>query len=355
MARIDAFFKVMVDNGSSDLFMCTGSPPMLKISGEIQAIKFGELTHEQNKAFLYEIMTDYHRKIFEEHNDVDFAYENDYARYRANVFMQRKGIAGIFRQIPSKILTAKQLGLPPAVLKFGDFKKGLCLVTGATGSGKSTTLAALIDYINENYKYHILTLEDPIEFVHPNKQSLVNQREIHRHTHSFSTALRAALREAPDVILVGEMRDLETIEKAVEAAETGHLVFGTLHTNSAAKTVDRIINVFPADRQEQIRQMLAEALIGVVAQNLLKKTGGGRCAALEILIRTPALGNLIRENKTFQIPSLMQTNKQMGMQTMDQSLLELVQQNKVTLEEARRYAIDRKSFDAKAQEMAKFK
>jgi twitching motility protein PilT len=354
MAKIDAFFKVMKEAGSSDLHMTTGAPPMVRLHGEMQPIKYPPLTHEQNKSILYEIMTEYHRKTFEETHDLDFAYEVPAikSRFRANVFMQRKGIGAVFRIIPTKILSVQQLGLPKSVLKLAQYNRGLVLVTGPTGSGKSTTLAALIDYINENRKDHILTIEDPIEFVHENKNCLVNQREVHRHTDSFASALRAALREDPDIILVGEMRDLETTALAIEAAETGHLVYGTLHTNSATKTVDRMINQFPADRQDQIRAMLSEGLKGVVSQNLLKTADGkGRCAAQEIMFVTPAVGNLIREEKTFQLPSIIQTNRQEGMQLMDQSLLDLVQIGKVAVDAAYFYAQDKKYFMEQVEEL----
>jgi twitching motility protein PilT len=266
------------------------------------------------------------------------------ARFRANVFCGRLGMSAVFRLIPTQILTVEQLGLPPTVLRFTTYKKGLIVVTGATGSGKSTTLAALIDHINKTEQVHILTVEDPIEFVHTSQKSLINQREVGRHTRSFASALRAALREDPDIILVGEMRDLETIELAITAAETGHLVFGTLHTSSAAKTVDRIINVFPTGQQEQIRAMLAESLKGVIAQNLLKTVDGKRCAALEILAVTVAVSNLIREGKTFQIPSVIQTGKAEGMQLMDQAIQALVAAKKVTLEEAQKFAVNKALF-----------
>ena len=354
MPKIDVFFELMKQTGASDLHMTTGSPPMVRLHGEMQPIKFQTLTHEQNKQFLYEIMTDYHRKQFEETNDVDFAYEvlKINSRFRANIFMQRKGIGAVFRIIPTKILTVEQLGLPKAVLKMANYKRGLVLVTGPTGSGKSTTLAAIIDFINTNRREHILTLEDPIEFVHENKKCLVNQREIHRHTKSFATALRAALREDPDIILVGEMRDLETTELAIEAAETGHLVFGTLHTNSATKTVDRLINQYPADRQQQIRSMLSESLRGVVSQVLLRTADGkGRCAALEILFVNSAVSNLIREKKTFQFPSIIQTSRQEGMQLMDQALLDLVQMKITTEEQAFLFAQDKKFFKEQLDEL----
>lgn len=308
-----------------------------------------KLTHEQNKAILYEIMSEQQRLQFEETHDLDFAYEVPAleARFRANVFEGRLGISAVFRMIPGTILSAEQLGLPATVLKFTNLKKGLVLVTGPTGSGKSTTLAAMIDHINSTRSEHILTVEDPIEFVHTSKMSLVNQREVGRHTRSFAEALRAALREDPDIILVGEMRDLETIELAITAAETGHLVYGTLHTSSAAKTVDRIINVFPTGQQEQIRAMLGESLRGVIAQQLVKTVDGKRCAALEILSVTPAVSNLIREGKTFQLASIIQTSRGEGMQLMDQALLELITAKRITVEEAYKFATNKSLFQDK--------
>ena len=266
------------------------------------------------------------------------------SRFRANIFNGRYGVSAVFRLIPTEILTAQQLGLPDTVLKFTQYRRGLVLVTGPTGSGKSTTLAAMIDHINKTRSDHILTIEDPVEFVHESQKSLVNQREVGRHTRSFAAALKAALREDPDIILVGEMRDLETIELAITAAETGHLVFGTLHTSSAPKTVDRIINVFPTNQQEQIRTMLGESLKGVIAQQLLKTVEGKRCAALEILSVNSAVANLIREGKTFQIPSVIQTGKGEGMQLMDQALQDLVKAKRVTVEEARKFAVNKNLF-----------
>lgn len=346
MAKIDVFFKFMVEQGASDLHMSVSAPPILRLHGEMMPMKYRALTDDYLRALLFEIMSETQRERFEKTGDLDYAYEVDeVGRFRANIFTDRNGIGAVFRMIPTKILSAEQLGLPPAVLRMTEHKKGLVLVTGPTGSGKSTTLAAMVDFINSKRREHILTVEDPIEFVHPNKLSLVNQREVESHTRSFATALRAALREDPDVILVGEMRDLETIELAISAAETGHLVFGTLHTNSAPKTVDRIINVFPADRQEQIRMMLSESLRGVVSQMLLKRRDKpGRCATLEIMHVTPAISNLIRENKTFQIRSALQTGKQFGMQTMDQALMDLVMQKKILPEDALTIAEDKKLF-----------
>ncbi|MEX0907330.1 MAG: type IV pilus twitching motility protein PilT [Gemmatimonadota bacterium] len=336
MAQIDQFLRLMVQQQGSDLHLTVGSPPIIRQHGELTRIKFRELSPSDMQALLYEIMTPAQKQTFEETNDTDFAYEvADVARFRVNVFRQRKGMGSVMRTIPAKVLSADDLGLPEGVRRFCGLNKGLVLVTGPTGSGKSTTLAAMIDLINETKSDHILTIEDPIEFVHPNKRGLVNQREIGNHTRSFASALRAALREDPDVILVGEMRDLETISLGITAAETGHLVFGTLHTNSAAKTVDRIINAFPADEQEQIRVMLGETLRGVVAQQLLRKAdGAGRVAALEVMVGTPAIGNMIREAKTHQIPSMIQTGRKDGMQMMDQAILEFLMKNVITPEEA---------------------
>jgi twitching motility protein PilT len=324
MAQIDQFLKVLVQHNGSDLHLTTGSPPVMRVHGHMQRIKFRELAPKDMETLVYEIMSEDWRMRFIETMDFDFAYEIEgLARFRVNVFWQRKGLAAVFRTIPSDILTADDLGLPDAVRRLCMLTKGLVLVTGPTGSGKSTTLAAMVDLINETRAEHILTIEDPIEFTHPNKKCLVNQREVGTNTRSFANALRAALREDPDVILVGEMRDKETIELGITAAETGHLVFGTLHTNSAPKTVDRMIDVFPADQQEQIRAMLAESLKGVISQVLLRKKGGkGRIAAQEIMVGSPAISNLIRENKVFQIPSMIQTGKKDGMQLLDQHILE---------------------------------
>ncbi|OGR02134.1 MAG: type IV pili twitching motility protein PilT [Deltaproteobacteria bacterium RIFOXYA12_FULL_61_11] len=345
MAKIDSLFRFMVEQKASDMHLSSGAPPKLRVSGSVVSLEIKELSNEECRFLLYEIMPDRIREQFEATGDVDFAYSiNGLARFRANVFQQHRGVAAVFRRIPEKILSVQDLDLPKAILQFTDLTKGLVVVTGATGSGKSTTLAALIDHINSTREDHLITLEDPIEFVHQNKRCLVNQREVHRHTQSFAAALRAALREDPDIILVGEMRDLETIELALTAAETGHLVFGTLHTNSAPKTIERIINVFPHGQQEQIRMLLSEGLKGVIAQNLLRRTGGGRVAALEVMVGTPAVNNLIRENKVFMIKSSIQTGKSLGMQTMDQSLLDLVQRRLVAVEEAMRFAEDKSIF-----------
>jgi twitching motility protein PilT len=347
MARIDALFNMMKEQGASDLHLSSGNPPIFRQHGEMVRLNFKSLAHEELKMILFEILTEKQKAHFEETKDLDFAYEvPELARFRGNILMQYRGIAAVFRIIPSKILSADDLGLPEGVRRMTNFKKGLVLVTGPTGSGKSTTLAGMIDLINSTRREHILTFEDPLEFIHQNKMSLVNQRQIGEHTESFATALRAALREDPDIILVGEMRDLITIQLAMSAAETGHLVFGTLHTSTAAKTIDRIIDVFPTDQQEQVRAMLSESLKGVICQQLLKTADGkGRVAALEIMLGSPAIGNLIREGKTYQIPSIMQTAKKDGMQLLDQHLLDLLKTKKVNPEEAYRCAIDKKQFE----------
>ncbi|MBI5143393.1 MAG: type IV pilus twitching motility protein PilT [Nitrospirae bacterium] len=347
MAKLDSFFQQMLTSGASDLHLSVGSKPQVRKHGELAELDFQVLSNNILKDLLFELLTEPQKNKFMEKRDLDFAYEiPGLARFRANYFVQKRGLAAVFRVIPGEILSAEALGLPPQVLKFAELNRGLVVVTGATGSGKSTTLAAIIDFINKNRRDHILTVEDPIEFVHQNKGCLINQREVGGHTESFATALKGALRQDPDVILLGEMRDLETIELAITAAETGHLVFGTLHTNSAAKTVDRIIDVFPEGRQSQIRTMLSESLKGVVAQQLLKRSDKpGRVAALEILIVNPAISNLIREGKTFQIPSIMQVGKSQGMQMMDQSIMDLVMQKIVSPEEAYSKAADKKAFE----------
>ena len=347
MAKIDALFRMMNEQGASDLHLSTGNAPIFRLHGEMERLNFKPLSHDELKMILFEILDDRQKAHFEEKKDLDFAYSvPGLARFRGNILMQHRGIAAVFRIIPNRVLTADDLGLPEGVRRMTLFKKGLVLVTGPTGSGKSTTLAAMIDLINSTRKEHILTLEDPLEFIHENKLALVNQRQIGDHTESFSSALRAALREDPDIILVGEMRDLTTIQLALSAAETGHLVFGTLHTNTAAKTIDRIIDVFPTDQQEQVRAMLSESLKGVVCQQLLKTHDGkGRVVALEILLGTPAIANLIREGKTFQIPSIIQTAKKDGMQLMDQHLLDLLKTKRVNPDEAFRCAIDKKQFE----------
>ena len=343
---LNGLLKKMMDAGCSDMHLSAESPPYWRLDGEIEPI-------EEQQALSVEFLEEQIRSIsppenqeeFGRRNDTDFAYEvPGLSRFRVNVFRDRKGVGAVLRNIPFEIPSAEQLGLPPAILEMANLSKGLVLVTGPTGSGKSTTLAALIDYINQTRKDHLITIEDPIEFVHSNKQCLVNQREIHRHTNSFKDALRAALREDPDIVLVGEMRDLETIEIAVETAETGHLVFGTLHTTTAPSTVDRIIDQFPSDRQEQIRQMLSSSLKGVVSQVLCRKRGGGRVAAHEILVGTSAAANLIREAKTFQLFSLMQTGKNLGMCKMEDTLLKLVSEDLVDPMEAYRKANNKQEF-----------
>jgi len=336
MAQIDAFFKMMHELGASDLHLSSGSQPIIRLRGDLQRIKFKMLEHEELKKMLFEITPERKIKEFEESGDVDFAYEvPGLARYRANFFMQKRGLAAVFREIPQKILSLDDLGLPPVLKSLAMLPKGLVLVTGPTGSGKSTTLAAVVDYVNRIRKDHILTIEDPIEFVHESVNCLINQREVGRDTKSFHAALRGALREDPDIILVGEMRDLETIQLAIEAAETGHLVFGTLHTISASKTIDRIIEVFPAEMQGQIRSGLADSLRAVVAQNLFKRADKpGRVAALEILIATPAVRNLIRENKIFQINSTIETGKKFGMQALDDGIMKLFKEGIIDAEQA---------------------
>lgn len=347
-ARMDALFHRMAEVGASDLHLSVSMPPMVRKDGKMQRLECGEevLTAEIMRELLHSIMPERNIEEFGQRNDSDFAYEiPGLARFRCNIFMDRKGMGGVFRIIPTKILTAEQLGLSKAIMDLCSLSKGLVVVTGPTGSGKSTTLCAMVDSINKNRDDHIITIEDPIEFVHENQQCLVNQREVHNHTDSFKDALRAALREDPDILLVGEMRDLETISIAIETAETGHLVFGTLHTTTAPSTVDRIIDQFPADRQQQIRVMLSESLKGVIAQTLLPKKGGGRVAALEVLIVTPAISNLIREGKTFQIPSAMQTGKNHGMVMLNEALFEHVKNGLVEPRDAYIKAVDKTGFE----------
>jgi twitching motility protein PilT len=346
MAKIDAFFKLMNEQGASDLHLVAGQPPALRIRGDIERIKFKVLESDDLRNMLYEISPEEKIKVFEETGDVDFGYEiPGLARYRANFFMQKNGIGAVFREIPSSIMTAEQLGLPPVVSKLAGLPRGLVLVTGPTGSGKSTTLASIIDVVNRTRKDHIITVEDPIEFVHQSQGCLVNHREVGIHTKSFSAALRGALREDPDIILVGEMRDLETISLAIEAASTGHLVFATLHTSSAVKTVDRIIEVFPAEQQAQIRSTLADGLRAVLAQVLFKRIDKkDRCVALEILIANSAVRNLIREAKTHQLPSMIQTGKKYGMQLLDDAIMELFNKGWISADEAYMKANEKAKF-----------
>ncbi len=346
MAKIDAFFKLMNDQGASDLHLVSGQQPALRLRGEIERIKYKELNNDDLKAMLYEIAPEDKIKVFEETGDIDFGYEiPGTARYRANFFQQKYGVAAVFRQIPEDILTAEQLGLPPVIPKLALLPRGLVVVTGPTGSGKSTTLAAIIDYANKARKDHIITVEDPVEFVHKSQGCIVNHREVGMHTRSFAAALKGALREDPDIILVGEMRDLETISLAIEAASTGHLVFGTLHTSSAAKTVDRIIEVFPSSEQAQIRSTLADGIRAVVAQVLFKRVDKkGRCAALEILIATPAVRNLIREGKTHQLASMIQTGKKYGMELLDDAVMALLNKGWIDPDEAYQKANDKGKF-----------
>jgi len=335
-----------LENGASDLHITVNLPPTVRIHGDCEQMNYPPLNREMSRDLVYAIMNDKQRARFEEFNDIDFSLDfGSRGRFRVNAFMGREGVGAVLRVIPSQIKSVEELGIPQVISKMADFERGLVLVTGPTGSGKSTTLAALIDQINQTRRGHILTVEDPIEFVHPHKKCVVNQREVGPHTNSFASALRAALREDPDVILVGEMRDLETISLAVSAAETGHLVFGTLHTSSAAQTIDRIIDVFPAHQQSQIRAQLSESIRGVVAQTLLKTASGkGRAAAVEVLVSTPAVRNLIREGKTFQLPSVIQTGVKEGMQTIEQSLSELVINGRVAQEEALSKAPDKEAF-----------
>jgi len=345
--EIDSYFRYQLSIRASDLHLSSMVTPMLRVDGDMMPMEGQPPSKPEDLArILFELMPEKNREEFRRRRDTDFAYEfGNEARFRCNVFMDRKGMGGVFRQIPSKILTAEQLNLSKDILKLCYLTKGLVLVTGPTGSGKSTTLCAMIDHINKNLSAHIITIEDPIEFVHENQKCLVNQREVHNHTDSFKDALRAALREDPNIILVGEMRDLETIAIAIEMAETGHLVFGTLHTSTAPSTVDRIIDQFPADRQSQIRVMLSESLKGVLSQSLCKKIGGGRIAALEVLLIDSAIANLIREGKTTQIPSSMQTGKGKGNVTMNDALISLVKEGKVEPREAYMKAVDKVNFE----------
>jgi twitching motility protein PilT len=346
MAKIDAFFKLLNEQGASDLHLASGQQPALRVRGEIERIKYKRLNSDDLRGMLYEITPEDEIKVFEETGDIDFGYEiPGLARYRCNFFMQKNGVAAVFREIPDTIMTCEQLGLPPVISKLASLPRGLVLVTGPTGSGKSTTLAAIVDESNRTRKDHIITIEDPIEFVHQSQSCIVNHREVGLHTKTFSAALRGALREDPDIILVGEMRDLETMSLAIEAASTGHLVFATLHTPSAPKTVDRIIEVFPHDQQAQTRSTLSDGLRAIVAQVLFKRVDiKGRCVALEILIATAAVRNLIREGKTHQIPSMIQTGKKYGMMLLDDAIMNLLNKGMISADEAYMKANDKGRF-----------
>ncbi|VAX01375.1 Twitching motility protein PilT [hydrothermal vent metagenome] len=334
-----------VKNGASDLHLSAGLPPMIRVDGDIRRINVPPMDHKTVHSLVYDIMSDKQRKDFEEYFETDFSFEiKGVARFRVNAFNHNRGAGAVFRTIPSNILSLEELSTPPIFKDISDNPRGMVLVTGPTGSGKSTTLAAMVDYKNNSEYGHILTVEDPIEFVHESKKCLVNQREVHRDTLGFNEALRSALREDPDIILVGELRDLETIRLALTAAETGHLVFGTLHTSSAAKTIDRIIDVFPAAEKDMVRSMLSESLRAVISQTLIKKIGGGRVAAHEIMIGTPAIRNLIREDKVAQMYSAIQTGQNIGMQTLDQNLSDLVQRGVISKQDARMRAMNKDDF-----------
>jgi twitching motility protein PilT len=333
---VNRLLRFAVERGASDLHISAGERPMVRISGDLCPVDLPMLSKDEAHACVFDVMNDGQRRVFQEKLEIDFAYRLDEnSRFRVNAFVHNRGESAVFRLIPTKIPRFEDLGLPPVVAKFCEEEKGLVLVTGPTGSGKSTTLASMIDYLNETMSGHILTLEDPIEFVHQTKRSLISQREIGSQSHSFNAALKSALREDPDVILVGELRDRETIQLALTAAETGHLVFGTMHTASAPKTVDRIIDVFPGNEQAQIRAMFSESLVGVVSQMLIKKKTGGRAAALEILTGTPGVRNLIREGKTHQIGSMLQVGAKSGMQTMEAAVADLVARKVISLQDAR--------------------
>ncbi|HBL87380.1 MAG TPA: twitching motility protein PilT [Alcanivorax sp.] len=332
-------------NGASDLHLSAGLPPMIRVDGDVRRINLPAMEHKEVHALVYDIMNDKQRKDYEEFLETDFSFDvPGVARFRVNAFNQNRGAGAVFRTIPSKVLTMEDLGMGKVFQKISDFPRGIVLVTGPTGSGKSTTLAAMMDYINESRYEHILTIEDPIEFVHESKKCLVNQREVHRDTLGFAEALRSALREDPDIILVGELRDLETIRLALTAAETGHLVFGTLHTTSAAKTIDRVVDVFPAEEKSMVRSMLSESLQAVISQTLLKKVGGGRVAAHEIMIGTPAIRNLIREDKVAQMYSSIQTGGSLGMQTLDSCLKGLLAKGLISRDSAKEKAKQPENF-----------
>jgi len=352
MAQIDTLLQLALEQGASDLHLRAGVPPLIRVHGHLQPLP-GHNGTDSLATLLLEILNESQRQRFEERNDLDFGYEiPGIARFRANFLRQRNGLGAVFRVIPTHIRTLEELSLPKAVFQLARLEQGLVLVTGPTGSGKSTTLAAIIDYINQESDKHIVTIEDPLEFIHPSKHCLVTQREVGAHTDSFAAALRSVLREDPDIILIGELRDLETISLAITAAETGHLVFATLHTRTAASTVDRLIDVFPPPQQGQIRTMLAETLKGVIAQQLLVRADDqGRVAAVEILIGTPALSNLIREGKTYQVPSIIQTGRREGMQTMDQAILEFLRAKQITPQEAYRRAIDKETYQQYLERM----
>ncbi len=343
---ISELLAFSVKNKASDLHLSAGLPPMIRVHGDVRRINLPPLEHKDVHAMIYDIMNDSQRKTFDENLECDFSFDlPGLARFRVNAFMQDRGAAAVMRTIPSRVLSLEELQCPRAFADFSLKPRGLVLVTGPTGSGKSTTLAAMVDHVNNNLYGHVLTIEDPIEFVHESRKCVINQREVGPHTLSFANALRSALREDPDVVLVGELRDLETIRLALTAAETGHLVFGTLHTSSAAKTIDRVVDVFPAAEKEMVRAMLSESLVAVISQALLKiKDGSGRVAAHEIMVGTPAIRNLIRENKVAQMYSMIQTGSQYGMQTLDQTLMELVRRNVVAASEARQYAKQPEAF-----------
>ncbi|MCP4667709.1 MAG: type IV pilus twitching motility protein PilT [Deltaproteobacteria bacterium] len=346
MAQIDAFFKLLNEQGASDLHLMAGQQPVLRIQGELERVKYKVLDNDSLKSMIYEIAPEEKVKAFEETGDVDFSYEiPGLARYRANFFEQSNGVGAVFREIPTTIKTCEELGLPPVVKRLATLPRGLVLVTGPTGSGKSTTLAAIIHEANRTRKEHILTIEDPIEFVHKSDKAIVNHREVGIHTTSFSAALRGALREDPDIILVGEMRDLETMALAIEAADTGHLVLATLHTMSASKTVDRIIDVFPENQQDQVRHTLADGIRAVLSQTLFKRMDGkGRVVAIEIMIANPAVRNLIREGKTYQIPSMIQTGKKYGMQPLDDSIMSLLEKRMISADDAYIKCVEKSKF-----------
>lgn len=350
---ITELLSFTAEQGASDCHLSAGEPPMLRINGELKKLDHPLLTKEQVHTMIFDMMSDAHRRVFQESHECDFSFDmGSLARFRVNVFVHSRGEGAVFRVIPSTIVALEQLGMPTIVRQLCDKERGLILVTGPTGAGKSTTIAAMLDHLNNTYEGHILTIEDPIEFVHKSKKCLINQRELGPHTHSFANALRAALREDPDVILVGELRDLDTISLALTAAETGHLVFGTLHTSSAPKTVDRIIDVFPPGQQSQIRTQFAESIQGVVTQTLLKKKTGGRVAALEIMTGTTAVRSLIRESKLHQIPGIMQASRKDGMQTMDMALVDLVTRGLVTKAEAQSRSMTPNLFGSAADDAA---